>query len=339
MADLSVAAAPPILDRIDYLPDGLWQAEPRDTCTIFPNPTLIELTGERPAPLCLTTLLHGNETTSFFVLRALAERYRDRPLPRSLTIFVGNVRAMAAGVRFLPDQPDFNRIWAEGDTPYHRLVHEVADIARAQGPFASIDIHNNSGTNPHYGCVNALRPADLHLAAMFASIGVYYRNPPTTQSIAFSSFCPAVTVECGRSGDEAGIARAVDLVERTMRLDSFPDTPPPDDAMSLYHTLGAVLIDPDCDFAFGGETSQLSLRPDLETLNFTDLPADTQWATVRDPVSPLRVVDEHGGDITAQFFVRDGDTIRLRRPATPAMVTQDRNVIRQDCLCYLMEPL
>lgn len=339
MADLSVAAAPPKLDRIDYLPGGLVDAEPRDVRSVFPNPTLITLHGERSAPLCLTTLLHGNETTSFYILRALAERYGERPLPRSLMIFVGNVEAMAEGVRYLPGQPDFNRIWAEGGSAYHRLVHEVADLARAQSPFASIDIHNNSGANPHYGCVNALRPADLHLAAMFANIGVYYRNPATTQSIAFSSFCPAITVECGRSGDAAGIARAVDLVERTMRLDSFPTTPPPDDAMRLYRTVGAVRIDPGSDFAFGGDTAPLSLRPDLETLNFVDLQQGTQWATVRGPVSPLQVVDEHGGDITAQFFVRDGDAIRLTRSVTPAMVTRDRTVIRQDCLCYLMEPL
>ncbi|WP_299323756.1 M14 family metallopeptidase [Parasphingopyxis sp.] len=339
MADMTRAAEPLKLDRLDHFPDKLLGAEPCDILGVFPNPTLITLAGEAGPPLWVTTLLHGNETTSFYVLRALAAKYRDRPPPRNLSVFVGNVEATAAGVRYLPGQQDFNRIWADGHSPYHRLVHDVAEIARAECPFASIDIHNNSGTNPHYGCVNALRPADLNLAAMFAPLGVYYRNPATTQSIAFSSFCPAVTVECGRSGDEAGIARAIDFVERTMRLDRFPDAPPSADTVRLYHTLGSVLIDPECDFAFGGDTMPLNLRSDLERLNFTDLPADTPWANVHHPVSPLRVVDEHGNDLTAQFFRRDGDTIRLRCPATPAMVTQDRTVIRQDCLCYLMEPL
>ncbi|MEM8694642.1 MAG: M14 family metallopeptidase [Pseudomonadota bacterium] len=324
---------------MNYLPAALIGAEPTDILGIFPNPTLITLTGESGPPVWLTTLLHGNETTSFYVLRALAERYGNAPPPRSLTIFVGNVQATAAGIRYLPDQPDFNRIWAEGDGPYHDLVRIVADTARSQNPFASIDIHNNSGNNPHYGCINALRPADLHLAAMFAGLGVYYRNPSTTQSIAFSSFCPAVTVECGKSGDAAGIARAVDLVERIMHLDSFPETAPASDAVRLYHTLGSVVIGPDCDFAFGGNAADLNLRPDLEALNFADLPADTPWATARSPQRALTVVDEHGHDLTAQFFAFDGNAIRLRRSATPAMITRDPDVIRQDCLCYLMEPL
>lgn len=333
------AATPQILDRLDYLPASLSGAEPADLLGIFPNPTLITLAGERGPPLWLTTVLHGNETTSFYVLRALAEKYRDRPLPRSLTIFVGNVRAVAAGVRHLPDQPDFNRIWAAGGSGYHRLVHEVVQTARAQCPFASIDIHNNSGNNPHYGCVTALRPADLHLAAMFANLGVHYSNPSTTQSIAFSQFCPAVTVECGQSGDQAGVERALDLVERTLNLDAFPKTVPLPGALRLYRTLGSVLIDPDCTFAFGDGAGELSLRPDLEALNFCGMESGARWATTECLHMPLRVVDEHGHDLTAQFFGKAGHEIRLTRSVTPAMITHDPEIIRQDCLCYLMEPL
>ncbi|MGJ8537718.1 MAG: M14 family metallopeptidase [Parasphingopyxis sp.] len=333
------ASAPYTLDRLDCLPAGLIGAEPADILSIFPNPALITLAGERGPPLWLTTLLHGNETTSFFVLRALAEKYRHRPLPRSLTIFVGNVRATAAGVRHLPDQPDFNRIWAEGDTACHHLVREVVQEARTQCPFASIDIHNNSGNNPHYGCVNVRRPADLHLAAMFASLGVYYRNPSTTQSIAFSQFCPSVTVECGQSGDRAGIERALDLVERVLHLESFPETAPLPGAVRLYRTLGSVLVDPECDFAFGEHGAALNLRPDLEALNFSELNPGTKWATTELSRTPLRVVDEHDHDLTSEFFARTGGDIRLARSATPAMITHDPDIIRQDCLCYLMEPL
>jgi succinylglutamate desuccinylase len=339
MAGMREATVSQILDRLDYLPASLCGAEPSGLLGIFPNPTLITLAGERGPPLWLTTVLHGNETTSFYVLRALADKYRDRPLPRSLTIFVGNVRAAAVGVRHLPDQPDFNRIWGEGGSGYHRLVQEVVEEARAQCPFASIDIHNNSGNNPHYGCVNALRPADLHLAAMFASLGVYYRNPSTTQSIAFSQFCPAVTVECGQSGDLAGVERALDLVERTLNLDAFPEAVPPAGALRLYRTLGSVRIDPECDFAFGGSEAELNLRADLEALNFSELESGTCWATRRGSQIALKVIDEHDHDLTAQFFSYVGEDIRLTRPVTPAMITHDPDIIRQDCLCYLMEPL
>ena len=35
---------------------------------------------------------------------------------------------------------------------------------QARGLFASIDIHNNTGINPHYGVVNRLDHAVLHLS-------------------------------------------------------------------------------------------------------------------------------------------------------------------------------
>jgi succinylglutamate desuccinylase len=327
------------LDRLDQFPAGLADIGPREIATLVPNPALITIPGDREDPLFVSTVLHGNETTSFYVLRELARKYRASPPPRSLMIFVGNVRAMAADIRYLPGQPDFNRIWTDGDSPFHRLVHEVADAARERDAFASIDIHNNTGTNPHYGCVNALRPADLHLAAAFAPVGVFYKNPSTTQSIAFSQFCPAVTIECGQSGDQAGIAKALGLVEHVATLDHFPDHAPPKEAVRLYQTIGSVMVDPAASISFDDTEADLALRPDLEAMNFSDLEAGTYWATAREPARALRVVGEHGDDLTDRFFVADGARISLKRAATPAMITSDESVIRQDCLGYLMTPL
>ncbi|QLC24815.1 peptidase M14 [Parasphingopyxis algicola] len=327
------------LDRLNQFPAGLTDIGPREIATVLPNPALIMIPGEREDPLFVSTVLHGNETTSFFVLRELARKYGATPPPRSLMIFVGNVRAMAADARYLPDQHDFNRIWADGDSPFHHLVRQVAEAAREQDPFASIDIHNNTGTNPYYGCVNALRPADLHLAAAFAPVGVFYRNPSTTQSVAFSQFCPAVTIECGKSGDEAGIAKALWLIDHVAALEHFPDHAPPDEAVRLYQTVGSVVVDPASSIAFGDSGADLALRPDLEAMNFSDLEAGTYWATAREPARALRVIGEHGDDLTDQFFVADGGRISLKRAATPAMITSDESVIRQDCLGYLMAPL
>ena len=46
-----------------------------------------------------------------------------------------------------------------------------------------------------------------------------------------------------------------------------------------------------------------------------------------------------GADITARCFqVREGE-LRLSRTAVPAMLTLVARVVRQDCLCYLMERL
>lgn len=328
------------LDQLDQLPPALATISVREIRSVFPNPTLIHVAGELDPPLFISTLLHGNETTSFRVLQWLEETLRGGRPRRSLMIFVGNVAAAEAGVRLLDGEPDFNRIWAHGDTPHHRLAQEVLAFARQRGLFASIDVHNNTGRNPVYGCVNALRPEDLHLAASFAPIGVYYLNPPTTQSIAFSHLAPAITLECGQVGDPDGAAAAMALIEHVMSLDGFPSNPPQTGALELFETVGRVLIDPETEVSFGPSSqSTLRLRADLEDLNFQRVDTGDVWATTDADELGLCVVDEHGVDITSAFFRREADRIKLRQRVVPAMVTADEAIIRQDCLCYLMKPL
>ena len=81
------------------------------------------------------------------------------------------------------------------------MMREVVEQMRARGVFASVDIHNNTGINPHYGCVNRLEAPFLHLAALFSRIVVYFKRPLGVQSAAFAQLCPSVTVECGKPGN------------------------------------------------------------------------------------------------------------------------------------------
>lgn len=329
------------IDQYDRWPGDLTQLSCRDVREVFPRPALLRLEGEHEgaAPLFVSTLLHGNETTSFSVLQHLQRRYGDRP-PRSLLIFVGNVDAAALGERRLEDQPDFNRIWAHGASEHHSMAAYVLGEARRAGVFASIDIHNNTGDNPVYGCVNALRAPDLHLASLFGPIAVFYRNPPTTQSYAFSQICPAITVECGRSGDPEGLAAAIDLVETVMRLDSFPAAPPEPGALTLYETVGRVLVDPDCSIAFGREGADLMLRADLEHQNFKPMRAGESWGITAKAALPFQVLDEHDGELTDEFFQLGAQgAVLLKTDVTPAMISPDIKIIRQDCLGYVMRPI
>ncbi len=327
------------LDQYDRLPERLTEITSREVRSVLPNPSLITVKGRRPQPLFLSTLLHGNETTSFEVLQELARRYRTQAPERSLLIFVGNVAAAEQGVRHLDREPDFNRIWSGVTGAYGELAERVVDIARAAEPFASIDVHNNTGDNPLYGCVNLLRPADLQLAARFAPRGVFYRNPPTTQSMAFSRICPAITLECGQSGDTDGLAGALDLIDYAMGLDDFDQHPPGPADLMLFETIGRVVVDPGASISFGTPGAELILRADLETLNFRHMEAGTPWASLGGNMRPLSVVDEHGADLTSQFFRFTGDKVSLTKDVVPAMVTPDQSIIRSDCLCYLMRPV
>ena len=63
------------------------------------------------------------------------------------------------------------------------MAGEILSLMAARGVFASIDIHNNTGLNPHYGCINKLDHAFMHLAAMFSRITVYFIRPTGVQSL------------------------------------------------------------------------------------------------------------------------------------------------------------
>ena len=325
------------LDRMDGFPAGLATVARADILRVLPNPALIRVAGRVDGPpLFVSTLLHGDEDASFHVLQALARA--PAPPARPLLVFAGNVGATSANVRRRDDEPDWNRIWAGAPdaSPHHALAAGVIAAARAVGVFASVDIHNNTGANPHYACVSALKPADLHLAALFSRVAVVYRNPPTTQSVAFSAFCPAVTLEAGRSGDAAGAAHALRLVEAALRLDHFPAHAPPPQDLALYETVGRLVVAADAVIRFGHAPADgdLVLPPDLDRLNFSDLPAGALLG--HGAPGALRVADETGADVTDCFLeMRDG-AIRLARPLTPSMLTTKEAAIRLDCLGYLM---
>ncbi len=331
-----------MLHRIDHLPEGFLDAPAEALYRILPGPTLIELPGLRPEPLFVSILLHGNEDVGLKAMQRVLGRFRDRPLPRALMLFVGNVAAARYGLRRLDGQPDYNRIWPghedEQAGPEHRMAAQVTALAREAGVFASIDLHNNTGRNPHYACVNVLEHPHLHLAALFGRIVVYFLRPRGVQSMAFAPFCPAVTVECGRVGEARGEEHAADFVEAALRLSALPRHPVPPHDVDLFHTVATVKIPPEVSFTFGEGEVHLCLPEDLDRLNFTEVPAGTVLGRAcRGSGLPLAVTDERGADATLRYFRRDGELVRFARDVMPAMLTLDPRIIRQDCLCYLME--
>jgi hypothetical protein len=95
-------------DRLHGLPDGFFDITTANIRSLFPNPTLVQLDGRDSQFLFISILLHGNEYTGLEVMqKILAEHAQD--LPRSILLFVGNVRAAEANRRFLPDQVDYNK--------------------------------------------------------------------------------------------------------------------------------------------------------------------------------------------------------------------------------------
>ncbi|MDP3281786.1 MAG: M14 family metallopeptidase [Nitrosomonas sp.] len=332
-----------MLTELDYLPDGLLQVEARELYTILPGPTLIHLPGRRDIPLFVSILLHGNEDTGLKAMQTVLKKYQNTSLPRALSLFIGNIEAARQGVRRLENQLDYNRVWsadADANAAEHRMTRKVVKIMMQRGVFASIDIHNNSGLNPHYACINRLDDTFLHLATMFSRIVVYFTNPKGVQSEAFAHLCPAVTLECGKPGGIGGIEHAATFVEGALHLSSFPAHPVPKHDLSLFHSVAVVTVPEAISLSVGASLSNLCLEENIDHYNFRELEPGTRLGFVSDTnLMPLRALNETGQDISGYYFeVKAGELI-IRRPVMPAMLTRDILIIRQDCLCYLMERL
>ena len=267
-----------MLTVLDHLPDQLLDLEAHQLEDRLGGPTLIHLAGRRDPPLFVSVLLHGNEVTGWQAVQQLLRRYTRRELPRSLSLFIGNVRAARYGQRRLDGQPDYNRIWGPGSTPEHAMAQAVLQQMQQRGVFASVDIHNNTGTNPHYACVNYLDASTLHLATLFGRTVLYFTKPEGVQSMAFGRFCPAVTLECGKPDQPHGTQHACEFLEACLHLSALPQRPVLSQDIDLFHSVAIVKIPDEVSFGFGEEAGDPHLRfpPDLDLLNFRELPPHTR---------------------------------------------------------------
>lgn len=330
---------------LDHMPSRLLQHPAAALARYLEGPTLIHLPGRKPNPLFVSVLQHGNEPSGWdAVRRLLTGRYQRDPLPRSLTLFIGNIEAAAADRRHLSDQPDMNRCWPGSRhvrTPWHDMLADVTRHVRTLKPFASIDVHNNTGENPHYAAVNRIDARALNLASRFSRTVIYFTEPSGVQSAAFGEFCPAVTLECGPPGKRGGTDHAMAYLENALNLDELHEQWPQPEDLDLFQVTTVVQVPEPIRFRFGNSDgdADIDLRFDarLDRLNFTELPPGTHLAQATTPNAALRALDTEGTDRTDHWFRRDDDRVVLQRTAMPAMLTTDVEAVRQDCLCYLME--
>ena len=328
------------LTCFDRFPDPLLDAPAAELWRTLPGPALFRLPGRHGAPLFVSVLLHGNEDTGWLAIQQVLRNHAVHGLPRPLLLFVGNIEAAKANVRTLPDQADYNRSWPgtlRPETPEAALMRDVVDIVRDHAPFASIDIHNNTGNNPHYACVNSLAEPFLHLARLFSRTVVYFKRPAGVQSAALASICPAVTVECGQPGGLSGVAHAAEFVSAALALSQFPDHAVPEGDLDLMQTFAIVKVPDGGSLSYGGADADFCFRADLDRLNFSELDAGVSFGMLGNGgCYRLNVLPGDEADVVASYFEYRDREILLSRSAIPAMLTLDANAVRLDCLGYLM---
>jgi hypothetical protein len=325
-------------DRLHGLPDGFYDISTANIRTLFPNPTLIHLDGKDPDFLFISILLHGNEFTGLKVMqKILAENIDD--LPRSILLFIGNVRAAETNRRYLPDQVDYNRCWPSSElapTPTSQMMQRIVEIAQGLPLFAAIDIHNNTGKNPHYSCITDPNVKNQNLAARFNRVGMVF-NHRGVSTMAFDGICPAITLECGLPGDPQGIEHACRFVEGMLTLNELPENKPSRHALHLVESHLTLNIPEHVSFEFDPEAdADLRFENDFEDRNFTLFDPHQVFGYTR-VERPLSITDTYGHDVTDKIMRVEEGKIYLNNTLMPAMITRDKLVVRQDCLCHLLQ--
>lgn len=330
-----------MLTILDGLPEGLLSCEADQLYQVLDGPTLIHLLGRRSEPLFVSVLLHGNESTGWQAIRAVLRDYQQKELPRALSLFIGNVAAARSQRRLLDGQPDYNRVWSGSGLPEQTMMQQVVDEMRKRDVFASIDVHNNTGHNPHYACINRLDHSFMQLAMLFSRTVVYFIKPEGVQSMAFAPLCPAVTVECGLPSQPHGIEHAHEFIKASLNLVEIPSHPVNKGDIDIFHTVAIVKVPEVLDITFSPSVdADIYFPADLDRLNFSELPENTLLASVGTRRKAwLEAWDEEGREVGHQFFRYEHNEIRLAASVMPSMLTHDPRIIRQDCLCYLMERL
>ena len=338
-------AALGMLKRFDKIPKRMLYCEVTELFALLGGPSLFYLEGQRSPPLFITILQHGNEPTGFDAMQKILRKYDGARLPRSVWLFVANVEAAGKGLRVLDHQGDYNRAWPgtqDSASAEAHLMAQVVEIVTENPLFASIDIHNNTGFNPHYGCINRQETSFFHLAALFARTTVYFRQPVGVQSLAMANHCPAVTLECGQAGQHAALDHAFEYIDACLHMHHLSEHKMVPADIHLLETVAVVKMAPGVSFGFEGASdfsaSDVCFRPDLDKHNFGLLRKGDRLGRVLEGAGmPIQATANGVQDITAEVFEISGGQLLLKKDIIPSMATLDMGVIRQDCLFYLMQ--
>tara|TARA_B100001079_G_scaffold171038_1_gene146746 strand:- start:2326 stop:3369 length:1044 start_codon:yes stop_codon:yes gene_type:complete len=333
-----------ILHIMDQLPKAFFNVEVHELNEVFSGPSLVRLKGRVNPPLFVATLLHGSETTGILALQKLLKQYADKELPRSLTLFIGNVEAAKFNQRNMPDQPDYNRIWSgpnlsDETLPEHDLVKKVMATVSSKGVFATVDIHNTSGWNPHHACVNVINKENINLGGLFSQNLIYFTRPHGVLARAFSEIGPAITIEAGQPGDLFGVEHVVNFLSRCLDLPSIPESVEDNSQLNLYHLVAQLKVPENCRVGFDREcnSTDFCFLSDIDSLNFSELTENAVIGWRNNPNLEISVYDESGSEVGESFIYYEKEEIRLKRPVIPSMFTTDAQIVHQDCLGYFMK--
>jgi len=329
---------------LNSIPEDFFTLHPSELVKIFDGPTLIHLDYGREETILISFMLHGNEHSGFYAVREYFDslkRSEDRP-SRNVSILVGNVRAAAQNERFLEGQKDLNRIWSDGDSLEEKWAQNIYQEMSQKKLFATLDLHNNTGKNPHYCAVTNLKTNTLRLASLFDGDVLYFTDPKEVFSNYFSRLCPCLTIEAGQSGDKEGILKIISTIEKLNEIDDFDqlgEIPGLFKQKKLFESFGKIKIPDDASISFSDSKADFIFGPEIENWNFSSILPGSIFGIVNNIKQHLLVFDSNNRSISGSYFKYIGNKIVSIEEFYPAMITTNSKIVQQDCLCYLLRVL
>jgi succinylglutamate desuccinylase len=330
--------------EMNHLPDRFFSVHPTELNTIFDGPTLIHLDYDRSETIFISMMLHGNEHSGFYALKKYFELISEKSIipKRNISILIGNVEAAAENLRFLDGQKDFNRIWFNGDSVEEKWAQKVYKAMQGRSLFACLDLHNNTGKNPHYCATTSLDVNTLRLASLFEGNILYFTDPKEVFSNYFSTLCPCLTIEAGQSGDIEGVDKIVRLINSVMALDSFDDSGSIATILEgkhVFESFGKIKLPKDSSVSFNAKSADFNFDPEIEKLNFSPVAAGAVFGQANNIEQHLLVFDSNNKSISSSYFKYVENKIIAIEDFYPAMITTNSKIVHQDCLCYLLKEI
>jgi hypothetical protein len=167
-----------------------------------------------------------------------------------------------------------------------------------------------------------------------------FKSPKGVSTMAFDGICPAITLECSTPGNKPAKEKAFALLDDLMHMDHFPTKSLAKHDLQLVRNSATVKINKDVTFSFDDENSisdsDLTIVKNFDHHNFTMLEKGEVFAHTKVD-KPLLIMSPEGEDITSKIIQNKNGSLSLKTAMMPAMITMDKSIVLQDCLCYLLE--
>ncbi len=106
----------------------------------------------------------------------------------------------------------------------------------------------------------------------------------------------------------------------------------------MFHTVAIVKVPEEINFSFTGEPDDDITFPNgMDCLNFCELPIGENFGAAKTERAYLSALSEEGEEHGDRYFQIQNGKIILKVPVMPSMLSLNTDIVRQDCLCYLME--